>query len=157
MQYWIVYIYTLTNIQFACIHKHIILTYLYHTHIQDITMDWGLGTWHSHHFLLRDQLYFLPTTYYAAIVINFIMRLGWAFVISYQQPYIQQHFILLLGMYMCVFLYLFIYIYICVGLYVYIVYYIYMVYVWECILYCIVCYFICYVQSERYLLLLMPI
>ena len=67
-------------------------------------MDWGLGTWHSHHFLLRDQLYFLPTTYYAAIVINFVMRLGWAFVISDQQPYIQQHFILLLGMYMHVYI-----------------------------------------------------
>jgi hypothetical protein len=57
----------------------------------------GLGDRKSTHFLLRDTLHFLPSTYYAAIVANFFMRLGWALVVSPEQPFMRQHYLLLLG------------------------------------------------------------
>ena len=63
----------------------------------DIFMDWGLGERDSPHFLLRKDITFEPRTYYTAIILNGFMRLGWALVISPYQPYVQQHFILLLG------------------------------------------------------------
>ena len=57
----------------------------------------GLGSLRSRYFLLRDELHFRPSVYYTAVLIDFIARLGWALVISPQQPYLQQHFILLLA------------------------------------------------------------
>lgn len=57
----------------------------------------GLGSFRSRIFLLRDELHFRPSVYYAAVFIDFLARLGWALVISPQQPYLQQHFILLLA------------------------------------------------------------
>lgn len=57
----------------------------------------GLGSLRSRYFLLRDELHFRPSVYYAAVFVDFLARLGWALVISPQQPYLQQHFILLLA------------------------------------------------------------
>ena len=51
----------------------------------------------SYPLLLRDNLYFSPTVYYASTILNFLMRLGWAFLISPEQPYVKQNYILLLG------------------------------------------------------------
>jgi hypothetical protein len=63
----------------------------------DVVFDWGLGNWNTKYLLLRDQMYFAPGMYYTAIVCDLFMRLGWAFVISPGQPYLEQHYILLLG------------------------------------------------------------
>lgn len=73
----------------------------------DTVMDWGLCQcfWgkkacndsESHPFLLRDTMYFSPGVYYTAMLGNFIMRLGWAFLISPEQTYVKQNYILLLG------------------------------------------------------------
>lgn len=57
----------------------------------------GLGSLRSQNLLLRDSLHFAPSTYYVAIALNFVMRLGWALIISPDQPYLQQHYILVLG------------------------------------------------------------
>jgi hypothetical protein len=35
--------------------------------------------------------------YYLAILLDLLLRLGWALVISPEQPYLQQHFVLMLG------------------------------------------------------------
>ena len=63
----------------------------------DVVMDWGLGDWRSNHFLLRDELHFHPYVYYSSIVADLLMRLGWAFVISPDQPYLQQNYLFLLA------------------------------------------------------------
>lgn len=63
----------------------------------DVYMDWGLGCLDSRHTFLRDELYFSPSTYYTAIVLDLLMRLGWAILISPGQSYVEQHTILLLG------------------------------------------------------------
>jgi len=63
----------------------------------DVVMDWGLGNADAKQFLLREELYFTPVTYYLAILCDLLMRLGWALVISPEQPYLQQHFVLMLG------------------------------------------------------------
>ena len=55
------------------------------------------GSRTSEHFLLRDELYFSPGTYYLAVVLDLAMRLGWAILISPGQSYVAQHVILLLG------------------------------------------------------------
>jgi hypothetical protein len=55
------------------------------------------GSQTSQHFLLRDELYFDPSTYYVAIVLDIVMRLGWAILISPGQSYVEQHVILMLG------------------------------------------------------------
>ena len=60
-------------------------------------MDWGLGNLKSANFLLRDDLNYAPYLYYIAILCDLVMRLGWALVISPEQPYLQQHFVLMLG------------------------------------------------------------
>jgi hypothetical protein len=57
----------------------------------------GLGDLNSSYIFLRQELFFSPARYYGAIALDFLMRLGWAFVISPDQPYIQQSFMLLLG------------------------------------------------------------
>ncbi len=43
------------------------------------------------------MLFFQPRTYYVAIAVNFTLRLGWAILISPEQPYVQQNYILVLG------------------------------------------------------------
>ncbi len=63
----------------------------------DVVMGWGLVTWHSKNFLLRDELTYPKSWYYVAIVGNFFMRLAWAFNISPGQPYVAQNVILLFG------------------------------------------------------------
>lgn len=63
----------------------------------DVVMDWGLGNIQSTKFLLREELHFAPYLYYIAILCDLVMRLGWALVISPEQPYLQQHFVLMLG------------------------------------------------------------
>lgn len=63
----------------------------------DVVMDWGLGNLKSANFLLRDDLNYAPYLYYIAILCDLVMRLGWALVISPEQPYLQQHFVLMLG------------------------------------------------------------
>ncbi|CAE7682352.1 PHO1-H4, partial [Symbiodinium microadriaticum] len=63
----------------------------------DVVMDWGLGNRDVPYFLLRRELYFQPMTYYTAIVLDLVMRLGWAILISPSQTYLQQHLVLLLG------------------------------------------------------------
>jgi len=63
----------------------------------DVVMDWGLGSTTSSYFLLREELHFSPPTYYTAIILDLVMRLGWAILISPSQTYVQQHVILLLG------------------------------------------------------------
>ena len=63
----------------------------------DVVMDWGLGNLKSANFLLRDYLNYAPYLYYIAILCDLVMRLGWALVISPEQPYLQQHFVLMLG------------------------------------------------------------
>jgi hypothetical protein len=52
-----------------------------------------------HIFLLRsaDTLHFQPYTYYTAMALNLLMRMGWALVISPEQFYTQQHFLLILA------------------------------------------------------------
>jgi hypothetical protein len=52
-----------------------IITTLYSLY-WDIFQDWGLGERDSPHFMLRKDLTFEPRTYYTAIVLNGVMRLG---------------------------------------------------------------------------------
>eukprot|EP01038_Epipyxis_sp_PR26KG_P012138 gene12138-16250_t len=70
-----------------------------YSYLWDVFIDWGLGDIlpQTKHFLLRPDIHFEPMTYYFAMIMNFFMRLGWAFVISPQQHYIKQHFILILA------------------------------------------------------------
>jgi len=63
----------------------------------DVVMDWGLGHLDSIHWGLRDDLCFHPDRYYAAIALDFVLRLGWAFVISPDQRYVAENYMLLLG------------------------------------------------------------
>mmetsp|Transcript_9411 Transcript_9411/g.9214 ORF Transcript_9411/g.9214 Transcript_9411/m.9214 type:complete len:637 (+) Transcript_9411:167-2077(+) len=63
----------------------------------DVVLDWGLGSLTSKHFLLRDELTYLPNKYYMSIALDFVMRLGWIFVISPEQQYIQENVMLLLS------------------------------------------------------------
>jgi hypothetical protein len=75
----------------------------------DTVMDWGLCQFlwcggsgsgdrsSPYPMLLRDTLYFSPSTYYTAMAGNFVMRLGWAFLISPEQAYVRQNYILMLG------------------------------------------------------------
>ena len=63
----------------------------------DVVMDWGLGHTDAIHWGLRDELSFQPSKYYTAIALDFVLRLGWAFVISPDQQYVAENYMLLLG------------------------------------------------------------
>ena len=63
----------------------------------DIVMGWGLMDFKSKNFLLRDELTYPKSWYYVAIILNFLLRLVWAFNISPGQPYVAQNMILLIG------------------------------------------------------------
>jgi hypothetical protein len=63
----------------------------------DVVMDWGLGHFDAAHFGLRDELFFRPDWYYISIAVDFVMRLGWAFVISPDQIFVAESYMLLLG------------------------------------------------------------
>jgi hypothetical protein len=52
-------------------------------------------------WLLRDIILYRASTYYAAMVVNTLFRLGWSIVISPGQPFVSQHFVLLLGAIEC--------------------------------------------------------
>lgn len=46
----------------------------------DVVMDWSLGQTNSKHYLLRDHLFFgYPGYYYAAIVVDIVLRFQWVF------------------------------------------------------------------------------
>lgn len=52
--------------------------------VWDIVMDWSLGQTNSKHFLLRDHLFYgSPLYYYAAIVVDVILRFQWLFYVFF--------------------------------------------------------------------------
>ena len=63
----------------------------------DVVVDWGLGNRDSRNSFLRDEISFTPDKYYVSIGLDFFMRLGWVFVISPEQQYLQQNYMLLLS------------------------------------------------------------
>lgn len=52
---------------------------------------------HPYAWLLRKKLYFKPKVYFAAMALNLTLRLGWAILISPEQAYVQQNFVLVFG------------------------------------------------------------